>query len=137
MKINFSSESLPYFFGYKMNLFVLPTQSQKSRSILLDRSRSLGLFRKGKPHIIAKFHKANLVICSHSGEGKTLFYSQITVAYMYLTCIGETINGAMFFERMNMIEICIEGGQNHLLCVYEVGITQESLKRFRPNSEQA
>ena len=38
------------------------------------RSRSLGLFRKGKTRIIAKFHWTDLVICSHSRERKTLVY---------------------------------------------------------------
>ena len=32
---------------------------------------------KGKTHIIAKFLRTDLVICSHSREGETLSYSQI------------------------------------------------------------
>ena len=55
----------------------LPIQSQRSRSILQDRSRSFGLFRKGKIGIIAKFHRTDLVIWSHSRGTKTLSYSQI------------------------------------------------------------
>ena len=51
-------------------------QSQTSRSILQDGSRSLRLFRKGKTHIIAKFHWTDLVICSHSKERKTPTYSR-------------------------------------------------------------
>ena len=35
--------------------FFLPKQSQRSRSILQDGSRSLGLFRKGKIGIIESF----------------------------------------------------------------------------------
>ena len=62
----------------------LPKQSQRSRSILKDGSRSLGLFRKGKTHIIAKFHMTNLVTCNHSIEGKTLSHSQMN-----------TINGVL------------------------------------------
>ena len=50
----------------------MPKQSKKSRSILKDGSRSLGLFRKCKTCIIAKFHKTDLVIYSHSREEKTL-----------------------------------------------------------------
>ena len=50
--------------------FVLQKQSQKFRSILQDGSRYLGLFRKSTIHIIAKFHRTDLVICSHSREGK-------------------------------------------------------------------
>ena len=37
----------------------------------------MGLFRKGKTSIIAKFHRTDLVICSHSREGKTPSYSRI------------------------------------------------------------
>ena len=40
-----------------------------------DGSRSLGLFWNGKTHIIAKLHRTDLVICSHSREGKTPSYS--------------------------------------------------------------
>ena len=53
---------IPYFFGYKTEFFFLPKQSQRSRSVLQDGSRSLGLFRKGKISIIAKFHRTDLVI---------------------------------------------------------------------------
>ena len=49
--------------------FFLPKQSQRSRSILQDGSTSLELFRKGKTHNIAKFHRTDLVIFSHSREG--------------------------------------------------------------------
>ena len=62
-------QAVPYF------LVSLPKLSQKSRSI--DGSRFLGLFRKGKTHILAKFHRSDLVICGHSREGKTTSYSQI------------------------------------------------------------
>ena len=41
-----------------------------SSSTLEDRSRFLGLLRKGKTHVIAKFHRSDLVIFSHSREGK-------------------------------------------------------------------
>ena len=54
--------NVPYFFGYKTEFFFLPKQSQRSRSILQDGSRSLRLFRKGKISIIAKFHRTDLVI---------------------------------------------------------------------------
>ena len=37
----------------------------------------MGLFRKGKTGIIPNIHRTDLVICSHSREGKTLFCSQI------------------------------------------------------------
>ena len=51
-----------YFFGYKTEFFFLPKQSQRSRSVLQDGSIFLGLFRKGKIGIIAKFHRTDLVI---------------------------------------------------------------------------
>ena len=51
-----------YFFGYKTEFFFLQKQSQRSRSVLQDGSRSLRLFRKGKISIIAKFHRTELVI---------------------------------------------------------------------------
>ena len=37
-------------------IIFLPKQSRRSRSVFKDGSRSLGLFRKGKSGIIAKFH---------------------------------------------------------------------------------
>ena len=43
-------------------IIFLTKQSQRSRSILKDGSRSLGLFRKGKIGIIPKFHRTDLVI---------------------------------------------------------------------------
>ena len=51
---------------YRISLVIrriifLPKQSQGSRSILKDGSRSLALFRKGKIGIIAKFHRTDLV----------------------------------------------------------------------------
>ena len=53
---------IPYFVGYKTEFFFLPKQTQRSRSILQDGSRSVGLFRKGKIGIIAKFHRTDVVI---------------------------------------------------------------------------
>ena len=43
-------------------IIFLPKQSQRSRSIFQDGSRSLGMFRKSKIGIIAKFHRSDLVI---------------------------------------------------------------------------
>ena len=55
---------------------------QKSRSILYEGSRSLGMFRKGKRCIIATFHRTDFFICSHSRETETPSYSWInTVSY--------------------------------------------------------
>ena len=53
---------MPYFFGYKTDFFFLSKQPQNSRSILEDGSRSLGLLRKGKTCIIAKFNRTDFVI---------------------------------------------------------------------------
>ena len=52
------------------SLFSFQKQSPKSRWVSQDKSRSLRLVRKGKYHIIAKFHRTDLVICSHYREGK-------------------------------------------------------------------
>ena len=40
--------------------------------------------RKGKTHIIAKFHRTDLVIESHSREGKPPSYSRINTVSSYL-----------------------------------------------------
>ena len=45
-----------------IRVIFLPKQSQRSRSVLKDGSRSLALFRKSKIGIIAKFHRTDLVI---------------------------------------------------------------------------
>ena len=66
-------------FRYKTGYVFLPKQSPKSRSILKDGSRSLGLYRKGKIRFNAKFHKTDLAICSHSRERKTPSYSRINM----------------------------------------------------------
>ena len=55
-------QTVPYFFGYKTDFFPSKTIPKRSISILKDRSRCLGLFRKGKIGIIAKFHWPDLVI---------------------------------------------------------------------------
>ena len=60
---------LPYFLLIRQ-CFFLPKQSQKSRSVFSDGSRYLGLFRKGKTRITAKLHRTDLIICTHSREGK-------------------------------------------------------------------
>ena len=39
------------------------------------------LFRKGKTHIIAKYLRTDLVICSHSREAETPSYSRINTVY--------------------------------------------------------
>ena len=41
----------------------------------------MGLFKKGNTGIIAKFRRTDLVIFSHSREGKTPFYSRINKIY--------------------------------------------------------
>ena len=50
-------------------VFFLSKTIPKIKIRLIGRSRSFGLFRKGKTHIIAKFHRTDLVIFSHSREG--------------------------------------------------------------------
>ena len=68
-----------YPFCYKTGFVFLPKESQKSRTIIKDRSRYWGLFRKGKTCIIAKFHRTDLVFFSHSRDGKTPSYSCINM----------------------------------------------------------
>ena len=66
-----------YFtFIYCISLFIrrsffLPKHCKKSRFILKDRPRSLELFRKGETCIMAKLHRTDLVICSHSSQMNT------------------------------------------------------------------
>ena len=55
-----------------MEVFFLPKQSKNPRYIFSDESRSLGLFRKVKTSIIAKFHRTDLVTFSHSRKAKNL-----------------------------------------------------------------
>ena len=52
----------------RQSFFFLPKHFRNSRSVLNDRSKSLGLFRIGKTYIIAKFHGTDLAICSHFRE---------------------------------------------------------------------
>ena len=63
-----SWSQLPYFFGYKTEFF-----SFQNNLTNLDLWDYLGRVK----HIIAKLHRTDLVICSHSRKRKTLFYSQI------------------------------------------------------------
>ena len=64
----------------KKSRSIFPSKTiQRSRSISKDGSRSLGLFRKGKTHIVAKFQRIDLVVCSHSREEKSLSCSRITM----------------------------------------------------------
>ena len=67
-----------HFSGYKIEFF-LSKMIKNSRSILLDRSRYLGLFGKGETGIKAKFHRTGLVIWSHFREEKNPSYCQINV----------------------------------------------------------
>ena len=74
--LNVSTDLLQMYYAiYRISslirqCFFLPKQSQKSRSVLQDGSRSLGLFRKGKTRITAKLQRADMIICTHSREGK-------------------------------------------------------------------
>ena len=99
---NLIKQCLPYFFSYKKEFF-LPKQSQKSRSILQDGSRSLGLFRKGKTRIIAKFLPTDLVICSHSREGKTPSYSQINAVNLTFVLDTYFMNVCNKHNKLNLV----------------------------------
>ena len=71
-RVDFYALMLLYIFSYKTKYF-LPKQSENSSSF--------GLFRKGKIRIIATFHRTDLVICSHSIEGKPPSYSQMNMVF--------------------------------------------------------
>ena len=59
---------------------------------LQDGSKSLGLFRKGKIGIIAKLHRTDLVILSHSLGTKTPSYSRINTAYDMIIHVRSSIS---------------------------------------------
>ena len=63
---------IPYFFGYKMKCFFSFQNSPKNLDLSyktdLDLWDCLG---KVKTCIMAKFHRTDLVTCSHSSEGRT------------------------------------------------------------------
>ena len=56
-----------------------------SPSKTIQKSRSLGLFRKGKTRLTAKLHRTDLIICTHSREGNTLSYSRINTVHICAT----------------------------------------------------
>ena len=79
MKIVFFVKIVPCFFGYKIRVFsfkTIPKNLDPSYKMDLD---LWGLFRKGRTHITVKFHRIDLVKCSHSREGKTASYSRINM----------------------------------------------------------
>ena len=67
-----------YFSGFKTEFFSFQNNPKN-----LD--PSLGLFRKCKTCITAKFYGTDFIICSHSREGKTSSYSQIHVVCTYVS----------------------------------------------------
>ena len=67
----------------------------------LDLWDCLGLFRNGKTRILAKFQWTDLVICSHSREGKPLSYSWIN---MVLRIVLAATSHLYCFDRM----VCAE-----------------------------
>ena len=78
-----------YHYTYHISLvitqtFFHPKQSQRSRSILYDRFRSLRLFKKGTTLIIVKFDGTVLVICSLCREKKNLSYGGINKIVLIL-----------------------------------------------------
>ena len=57
--------------------FLLQSYPKNSNPSLYETDLDLlGFFRKGTTHIIANFHRTDLVIFSHSRERKSQFYSQ-------------------------------------------------------------
>ena len=89
--------------------------SQKSKSVLQDGSRSLGLFRKGKTSITAIFQWTDLVICRHFEERKTLSHSKIN-----------TVN--FHYHEFKILQLQVD---NEILCAVEN--PHLLLKRFLPS----
>ena len=72
---------LAYCISLLIRCIFFPFQNnpKKSKSILKNSTRSLGLFWKGKTHITAKLHRTDLVIYTHSREGKIPSYRRINM----------------------------------------------------------
>ena len=65
------------------------------------KTKSLRLFRKSKVLIIAKFNTIDLVICCHSREGKTTYYSRIhAVTVLDLSIISKHV---IIHERFSIL----------------------------------
>ena len=101
---------LPYIFGYKAEFFSFQNNSKNldpSYKTDLDLWDYLG---RVKLVMIAKFHRDYLVICSHSGEGKTLSYSQINTVLTCTPCpsIATNMRGSwgVFFTMFRKILSC-------------------------------
>ena len=75
-------ENYPYHISSVIRQsFPCQNNPKNSRSILYDGCRSLGLFMKGKTHIIANFLWTDLVISSHFREEETPSYTGINTVY--------------------------------------------------------
>ena len=73
---------VPYFFDYKTGVFSFQNNSKDldpSCKMDLDLWDCLGM---GKIGIIARFHRTDLVICSHSRGTKPLSYSRINTVHI-------------------------------------------------------
>ena len=90
-----------YISSVVRQFFFLPKQSQKSRSVSQDRSRSLGKFRKGKTGLIAKFRRTDLFTCSISREMKTSSYSKIN-----MVCETSIVFKTALQEQCNLDQHC-------------------------------
>ena len=91
--------------------FFLPKQSQRSRSVLQDGSRSFGLFRKGKIGIIAKFHRTDLVIWSYSRGTKTPSYSRINTVM--------SINHSILWGGINWVSFPFSLTWRYVVCSHQ------------------
>ena len=60
----------------------------------------MGLSRKGKIGIIAKFHRTDFVICSHSTGLKTPSYSWINTVFFYgIYCLLQKFNFVCIIQK--------------------------------------
>ena len=90
----------------------------------------MGLFRKGKNLIITKFHRTDLVICSHSREGKIPSYSQINMVLISLNAIMEmtfchknhNINAYFYTEQLEKSE--------KVRIIYEILLSKKIVQNY-------
>ena len=66
------------------------------------------MFRKGKTCITTKFHRTDIVICSHSRERETPSYSGINTVQEFVSSDGQdTVRQAILFVDKFSFIICI------------------------------
>ena len=72
----------------------------------------MGLFGKGKTRIIAKFHRTDSVICSHSTEGTGTSYSHINMVFKFLFFFLASLSANINWQMLASIALKISFSQN-------------------------